>query len=116
MRSLALIILMSGMTLPALAQSAEETEKAVDCLALTTVANENRSIPDTAQIRQWREVLETSTYCKTPEQGVEHRIDEYRGALREADEATALALKLMIESEAEKCVSGAATTRYEEGI
>lgn len=116
MRSLVLALIVSAAALPALGQSAEETEKAVDCLALTTVASENRSVPDTAQIRQWREVLETSTYCITPEQGVEHRIDEYRHALREADEASALALNLMIESEAEKCVSGAATTSYERGV
>ncbi|MEM1087936.1 MAG: hypothetical protein AAGH90_09405 [Pseudomonadota bacterium] len=110
--SLAFLALSSA----ALAQSAEETEKAIDCLALTEIANDKRSIPDTAQLRQWRSTVETSPHCKQSEEGVELRVEEYRKALKEADQTRRFALELLIESEAEKCVSGAARSSYEKGI
>ena len=116
MRNLVLVFAMSALAAPAFGQTAEETEKAVDCLALTEVANDNRSVPDTAQIRQWRSIVETSPFCKQADQGVEYRVEEYRNALRAADETRRFALELMIESEAEKCVSGAMTTSYERGV
>ena len=116
MRFIVVSLAFLAVSAPALAQSIEETEKAVDCLALTEVANDNRSVPDTAQIRQWRSTVETSPHCKQAEQGVDYRVEEYRSALRDADPTRRLALELLIESEAEKCVSVAATSSYESGI
>ncbi|MEL7232136.1 MAG: hypothetical protein AAGJ85_06460 [Pseudomonadota bacterium] len=115
MRTLLISAAFVGFTVPSFAQSAEATAKAIDCLALTQLANDNRSFPDTAQVREWQTTVETSPHCKQADQGVAFRVEEYRTALREADPTRRFALELMIESEAEKCVSGADTSSLERG-
>lgn len=109
----AALLLSSGV---AVAQSIEETEHAVDCLALTKVAESQQSRPDIAQLKRWESTLSTSEYCKTPEEGVEFRIEEYRSALTSGDEARRSTLRMMVESEAQKCVTGASVTSYEQGV
>ncbi|MEM7492453.1 MAG: hypothetical protein AAF296_03670 [Pseudomonadota bacterium] len=116
MRLFILSVLALSISLPVIAQSAEETEKAIDCLALTELANANRSVPDTAQIRRWQSTVATSPHCKQADQGVDYRLEQYRTELKQADPTRRLALELMIESEAEKCVSGAKRSSYESGI
>ncbi|MEM8615970.1 MAG: hypothetical protein AAGF20_03440 [Pseudomonadota bacterium] len=118
MRKLVSISVLFGCSLVGIAQAQtiEETEKAVDCLALTEVAKGDQSIPDTAKVTQWRDILRTSEYCQTPEEGVDYRIAQYREALSSPDPAYRMAIELMVESEALKCATGAPRTRFEEGI
>lgn len=116
MRSVLMASALVVLSLPVSAQSADETAKAIDCLALTQLANDQQSVPDTAQVRSWQSTVETSQHCKRADEAVAFRIEEYRQSLREADGATRFALELMIESEAEKCVSGVQQTSYERGV
>lgn len=116
MRSVVIAAIVGAFAFPAVAQSAEDTAKAIDCLALTELAKEKQSVPDTAQVRTWQSTVETSQHCKRADEAVAHRVEAYRQSLRDADDATRFALELMIESEAEKCVSGVHQTSYERGV